>query len=43
MMTSQTLKFADFTETQKSPYLENETLFFHQMKTFINYRSRALL
>ena len=28
MMTSQILKSVDFTKTQKSRYLENETLFF---------------
>ena len=28
MMTSQILKSASFTKTQKSQYLENETLFF---------------
>ena len=28
MMTSQILKSEDFTKTQKSRYLENETLFF---------------
>ena len=32
MMMSQILKFADFTKTQKSRYLENETLFFLQIK-----------
>ena len=41
MMTSQILKFADFTKTKKSRYLENETLFFLQIKKFINYKSRA--
>ena len=28
MMTSQILKFVDFTKTQKSKYLENKALFF---------------
>ena len=28
MMTSQILEYVDFTETQKSRYFENETLFF---------------
>ena len=42
MMTSQILKSADFTKTQKSRYLENETLFFLQKK-FINYTLRATL
>ena len=32
MMTSQILKSAGFTETQKSRYLENETFFFFQIK-----------
>ena len=43
MMTSQILKFADFIKTQKSRYLENETLFFLQMKKFINRTSWATL
>ena len=43
MMTSQILKFVDFKETQKSRYLENETLFILQIKKFINYTSRATL
>ena len=43
MMTSQILKFVDFTKTQKSRYLENETLFFLQIKKFINYTLRATL
>ena len=42
MMTSQILKSADFTKTQKSRYIENKT-FFLQIKKFINYRSRATL
>ena len=42
MMTSQILQFVDFTKTQKSKYLENET-FFLQIKKFINYTSRATL
>ena len=41
MMTSQILKSVDFTKTQKSRYLKNETLFFLQIKKFINYTSRA--
>ena len=32
MMTSQVLKFVDFTKTKKSKYLQNETLFFLQIK-----------
>ena len=41
MMTSQILKSVDFTKTQKSRYLENETLF--QINKFINCASRATL
>ena len=40
MMTSQIVKSADFTKTQKSRYLKNETLFFLQIKKFINYTLR---
>ena len=36
MMTSQILKFVDFTKTQKSRYLKNETFFLH-IKKIINY------
>ena len=43
MMTSQILKFVDFTKTQKSRYLENKTLVFLQIKKLINYTSRATL
>ena len=43
MMTSEILKYIHFTKTQKSRYLENETLFFLQIKKFINYTSRATL
>ena len=43
VMTSQILKFVDFTKTQTSRYLENEILFFLQIKKFINYTSRATL
>ena len=42
MMTSQILKSVDFAKTLKSRYPENET-FFHQIKNFINYTSRATL
>ena len=42
MMTSQILKSAGFTKTQKSRYLENKT-FFLQIKKFINYTSSAAL
>ena len=43
MVTSQILKFVDFTKTQKSRYLENETLLFLQIKKFTNYTSSATL
>ena len=36
LMTPQILKSLDFTKTEKSRYLENETLFFLQIKKFIN-------
>ena len=42
-MTSRILKSAGFTKTQKSWYLENETLFFLQIKKFINYISSTAL
>ena len=42
MMTSQISKPMDFTETQISRYLENET-FFLQIKKISNYTSRATL
>ena len=42
MMTSQILQFVDFTTTQKSKYVENET-FSLQIKKFITYTSRATL
>ena len=41
MMRSQTLKFLDFTRTQKSGYLEKETLIFLQIKKIVNYTKRA--
>ena len=41
MMTSQILKFVDFTKTQKSRYPENKTLFLLQIKKFINYTPSA--
>ena len=41
MMMSQILKSVDFTKTQKSSYLDNETLVFLQIKKFINCASRA--
>ena len=43
MMTSQILKSVDFTKTQKTRYLENETLFFLQIKKFINYTLKVVL
>ena len=42
MMTSQILKSLDFTKTQKSRYLENETLFL-QIKKIINCTLRVTL
>ena len=40
MMTSQILKSAGFAKTQKSRYLENETLFFLQIeKSLITYQA----
>ena len=38
MMTSHVLKFVDFTKTQKSIYLENETLFFLPIKKLITHQ-----
>ena len=43
MMTSQILKSVDFTNTRKPRYLKKETLFFLQLKKFINYTSWAIL
>ena len=43
MMTSQILKSMNFTKAQKSRYLENETIFFLQIKEFINYTLRVTL
>ena len=42
-MTSQILKSAVFTKTEKSRYLENEILFFLQIKKPNNYTSRTTL
>ena len=42
MMTSQILKFVDFTKTPKSRYLENKT-FFLQIKKIINQTSQTTL
>ena len=38
MMTSQILKFVDFTKTQKSRYLGNETIFVHIKKSLITHQ-----
>ena len=35
MMISRVMKFVDFTKTQKSRYLDNETLFFLQIKKLL--------
>ena len=43
MMTSQILQSADFIKTQKSRYVENETLFLLQIKKFINWILKATL
>ena len=43
MMTSEILKFVDFSKIQKSEYLENKTLFFLQMKKYIDHKLRAML
>ena len=46
MVTSQILKFVNFSETKKSRYLENETLIIFSSKErifIINYISRATL
>ena len=43
MVTSQILKFVDFTKTQKSRYLKFKALFFLQIKKIINCASRATL
>ena len=43
MMTSHILKSVDFTEIQKSRYLENKAFFFFQIKKLINYISKATL
>ena len=42
MMTSQILKSVDFTKTKQSRYLENETLFFIQVKKFLITHQRLL-
>ena len=42
LMMSKILKFVDFTNTQKSRDLENETFFLH-IKNFINYTRRVTL
>ena len=38
MIASQILKSVDFTETQKSRYLENKTLFFLQIKILTTHQ-----
>ena len=38
MMTSQILKSVDFTKTQKSRHLENETLFFSKKNSLITHQ-----
>ena len=43
MMTPEILEFVIFTKTQKSKYLENETLVFVQIKKSTNYTSRTTL
>ena len=43
MMTSQISKFVYLTKTQKSRYLENETVLFLQIKKFRNYASCVTL
>ena len=43
MMISQILQSVDFIKTQKSTYLDNETLFLLQIKQFINCILRATL
>ena len=42
-VTSQILKFVNFTKTLKSRYLKKETLFFLQIKKIINYTLKATL
>ena len=43
LIMSQILKSVDFNKTQKSRYLEDEALFFLQIKQFINHALRATL
>ena len=43
MMMSQVSKSVDFTKTQTSRYLKNETLNFLQIKKFIDYKPSANL
>ena len=43
MITSQILKFVDFTETQNTRYLENKTLLFLKLKKIVNYTSGTIL
>ena len=43
MMTSQILKFIDFTKNHENLDIENKTLFFLQIKKITNYILRATL
>ena len=43
MMTSHILKSVNFTKRRNPRYLQNETLFFIQIRKFINYTSTATL
>ena len=43
MMMSQILRAVDFTKSQKSTYLKNETSFSLQVKKFINCTSKGTL
>ena len=43
MMMSQILRSENFAKTKKSRYLENKTLFFLHIKTFMNCISMAIL
>ena len=43
VMTPQILKFVDFTKTQRSRYIENQTLFFLQIKVKLLITQQGLL
>ena len=43
MISSQILKVVDLTKTQRSRYLSSKTLFFLQIKKFVNNASKATL